>query len=78
MSNLGDYWQVPSWTTANVWAEHRFSGTGSLLDGTRIRLTVRNVGDRQPPLTPSALGYSSAMHNALGRGWYMTVTKSFD
>ena len=78
VSNLGDYWQVPSWTTANVWAEHRFSGTESLLDGTRIRLTVRNVGDRQPPLTPSALGYSSSMHNALGRGWYLTVTKSFD
>ena len=29
-------------------------------------------------IDPSALGYSSSMHNALGRGWYLTVTKSFD
>lgn len=78
VSNLGDYWQVPSWTTTNLWVEKRFRNTQNFLDDTRIRLTVRNVGDRQPPLTPSALGYSSSMHNALGRGWYLTVTKSFD
>ncbi len=69
---------MPSWTTTNLWVEKRFRNTRNFLDDTRIRLTVRNVGDRQPPLTPSALGYSSSMHNALGRGWYLTVTKSFD
>jgi outer membrane receptor protein involved in Fe transport len=78
VSNLGNYYPVPSWTTTNLWAEHRFDGSDGFLDGTRVRLTVRNVGDRQPPLTPSALGFNSSLHNALGRGWYLTVTKSFD
>ncbi|GGK14809.1 TonB-dependent receptor plug domain-containing protein [Luteimonas terricola] len=77
VSNLGNYYPVPSWTTTNVWAERRFSGTDGFLDGLRVRLTVRNIGDRQPPLMPTALGFSS-LHNALGRGYYLTVTKSFD
>ncbi|HRN61351.1 MAG TPA: TonB-dependent receptor [Luteimonas sp.] len=78
VSNLGNYYPVPSWTITNLWAERRFRDTNSFLDGTRVRLTVRNIGDREPPLTPSALGFSSSLHNALGRGYYLTVTKSFD
>jgi len=78
VSNLDNYFPVPSWTTTNLWLERRFDDTRTLLDGTRIRLTVRNVGDRQPPLTPSALGFNSSLHNALGRGYYLTVTKNFE
>jgi len=78
VSNLGNYYQVPSWTTANLWVERRFGKNDGFLGGTRFRLTVRNVGDREPPLTPSALGFNSSLHNALGRGYYLSVTKSFD
>lgn len=78
VSNTGNYFQVPSWTTANLWVEHRFDDTKTIFDGTRIRLTVRNIADRDPPLTPSALGFNSSLHNALGRGYYLTVTKNFD
>ena len=78
VSNLGNYFQIPSWTTTNLWAEHRFGEANGFLDGTRIRLTVRNIADRQPPLSPSALGFVSSVHNALGRGYYLTVTKTFD
>ena len=39
---------------------------------------VRNVADRDPPLAPAALGFISSVHNALGRGYYLTVTKTFD
>jgi Outer membrane receptor for ferrienterochelin and colicins len=78
VSDDGDYFPVPSWTTTNLWVERRFENTRSFLDGTRIRLTIRNIGDREPPLVPNALGFNSSLHNALGRGYYLTLTKNFD
>ncbi len=79
VSNTGSYFRVPSWTTANVWVERDFGQRDGFLSGTTIRLTVRNVADRDPPFVPStALGYNSSIHNALGRGFYLRVTKKFD
>lgn len=79
VSNTGNYFRVPSWTTANLWVERGFGQRGDFLSGTTIRLTVRNIADRDPPFVPStALGYNSNIHNALGRGYYLRVTKKFD
>lgn len=79
ISNLGNYYKLSSWTTANLWVEHDFGHTQGLLNGVKVRLTVRNIADRDPPLAPTvALGFNTALHNALGRGYYLTVTKSFD
>ena len=79
VSNTGNYFQVPSWTTANLWVERGFGQRDGLLSGTTIRLTVRNVADLDPPFVPSsALGYNSNIHNALGRGYYLKLTKKFD
>jgi outer membrane receptor protein involved in Fe transport len=74
----GNRFQIPSWTTANVYLERRFNGFGNFLDDSRIRLTVRNVTDRDPPLSTTAIGFYSGVHNVLGRGYYLTLTKSFD
>lgn len=74
----GTRFRIPSWTTANVYLERRFNGLGNFLDGSRIRLTVRNVADRDPPISGTAIGFYSSVHNVLGRGYYLTVTKSFD
>ena len=74
----GNRFQIPSWTTANVYVERRFNGLGNFLDDSRIRLTVRNVTDRDPPLSTTATGFYSGLHNVLGRGYYLTLTKSFD
>jgi len=79
VSNTGNYFRVPSWTTANLWVERGFGQRGGSLSGATIRLTVRNIADRDPPFVPSsALGYNSNIHNALGRGYYLRVTKKFD
>lgn len=79
VSNLGNYYRLPSWTTANLWLERGFADTGNFLAGTKVRLTVRNVADRDPPLAPTvSLGFNTVLHNALGRGYYLTVTKNFD
>lgn len=74
----GTLFHVPSWTTTNLWVERRFGAVGGLLDETAFRLTVRNIADRDPPLSTGALGFNSSLHSALGRGYYLTVTKSFD
>src|SRR5690606_39191761 len=79
VSNSGNYFEVPSWTTTNLWAERNFGQRGDFLSGTTIRLTVRNIADLDPPFVPSsALGYNSSIHNAHGRGYYLRVTKKFD
>lgn len=74
----GTRYQIPSWTTANVYLERRFRDTGNLLDNSSIRLTVRNVTDRDPPISTTAIGFYSSVHNIMGRGYYLTLTKSFD
>ncbi|MGY0633730.1 TonB-dependent receptor plug domain-containing protein [Luteimonas sp. A478] len=74
----GNRFQIPSWTTTNLYLERRFDGLDNFLDGSRIRLTVRNVADRDPPLSTTAIGFYSGVHNVLGRGYYLTLTKSFD
>ncbi|MGV8922732.1 MAG: TonB-dependent receptor domain-containing protein [Thermomonas sp.] len=79
VSNTGNFFQVPSWTTANLWLERALGQRDDFLSGTTIRLTVRNIADRAPPFVPStALGYNSNYHNALGRGYYLKLTKKFD
>ncbi|MCE7033011.1 TonB-dependent receptor [Lysobacter sp. GX 14042] len=74
----GSRMRIPSWTTANLYLERRFEGLGNFLDGSRVRLTVRNVADRDPPISGTAIGFYSSVHNVLGRGYYLTLTKSFD
>ena len=79
VSNEGNYFRQPSWTTANVWLERDFMKSDSFLAGTKVRLTVRNVANLDPPMIPSsALGYNTVLHNASGRGYYLTVTKRFN
>lgn len=74
----GTLFRIPSWTTTNLWAEHRFKETGNVFRNTTVRATVRNVADRDPPLSGRSLGFYSGLHNALGRGYYLTLTKTFD
>ncbi|WP_407353005.1 TonB-dependent receptor domain-containing protein [Luteimonas sp. R10] len=74
----GTRFQIPSWTTADVYVERRFGDTGNILDNSSVRFTVRNVADRDPPLSTNAIGFYSGVHNVLGRGYYLTLTKSFE
>lgn len=71
----GKYFTVDSWTTVSLYGQYRFSD--GPMDGSTIRLGVRNVEDKEPPLAASNVGYTGALHNATGRYFYGTFTKRF-
>jgi outer membrane receptor protein involved in Fe transport len=47
------------------------------LDGSSVRVGVRNIEDKDPPLASNNFGYLGALHNATGRYWYATLSKRF-
>lgn len=75
--NLGEtiYLRVPSLFTMNVYANYKFK-TGSL-DGTKLTFGVRNIANKQPPLSSGPFGYNGSVHNSLGRYVYAGVTYQF-
>ena len=75
-----DFLAVPSFSTINLYADYTFSdlSAGNLLDDTRLRFGVRNVGDKKPPLADQlARGYLAGLHSNRGRYWYGSVRKKF-
>ncbi|MCI4592141.1 TonB-dependent receptor [Sphingobium sp. BYY-5] len=69
----GDYWAVKATTTANLYAQYRF--TQGSLDGTSVRLGVRNLFDKAPPLSSS--GYQGQLYSPLRRYWYLNISHKF-
>ena len=69
----GNPWVIKSHLTANLYGEYAFDrGT---LDGTRVRLGVRNITDKNPPL--SSEGYVGRLYAPQARYWYVNIAKSF-
>ncbi|KQV58744.1 MULTISPECIES: TonB-dependent receptor domain-containing protein [unclassified Caulobacter] len=71
----GQYFPVKAWTTVNLYAQYAFKD--GRFDGSTVRVGVRNVGDKDPPIASSNFGYLGALHNATGRYWYMNLSKRF-
>lgn len=71
----GTLWEVRSFLTHNVYMQYSFD-TGAL-DGLRVRLGVRNVGDKGPPLADNDLGYIGDLHSPRGRVWYASLRMGF-
>ncbi len=68
---------IANMTTVNAYASYKF-GEGSMLDGTYVRLGVRNVADKAPPLADNYWhGYSGDYHSNRGRYVYLNLSKSF-
>ena len=68
---------IASMTTVNAYASYKF-GEGSALDGTYVRLGVRNLTDEKPPLADNYWhGYSGDYHSNRGRYVYMNISKTF-
>jgi outer membrane receptor protein involved in Fe transport len=72
----GQFFQVKSWTTLNLYGEYDFDRPG-LFDKSSIKIGVRNVADKVPPLDSNNFGYLGSLHNALGRYSYVEVSKQF-
>ncbi|MFU8784605.1 TonB-dependent receptor [Aliidiomarina sp.] len=71
----GEPMGIPSWSTIDVFVDYRFRS--GLLDGSRLRVGARNIGNEDPPIADESFGYFSNVHSNRGRYWYMNYTYSF-
>ncbi len=68
---------VDSMTTLDAYVDYRFEQEG-FLDGSKVRFTVRNFTDEEPPLADElAHGYFGALHSNRGRYFRLSFNKSF-
>ncbi len=73
LSLNGERWQVEPRTTVNLYGQYRFSS--GALDGTALRLGVRNLFDKAPSL--SSNGYMGEIYSPVRRYWYVNVSRKF-
>ncbi|MDI1366520.1 MAG: TonB-dependent receptor, partial [bacterium] len=71
----GQYYPINDWTTVSLYGQYAFKD--GRFDGSTVRFGVRNVGDKDPPITSSNFGYMGSLHNATGRYWYVNASKRF-
>ena len=72
----GTQWVVDDWLTHNVYVQHEFDIPG-ILNDTRIRVGVRNIEGKDPPLADQSFGYLGSLHSNRGRWFYATLRKRF-
>jgi outer membrane receptor protein involved in Fe transport len=70
---VGDTWLIKSQITVNAYAQYTLrKGWAS---NTSFRLGVRNIGNKNPPV--SAAGYLGSLYQPQARYWYGSIHKSF-
>ncbi|WP_342249054.1 TonB-dependent receptor domain-containing protein [Sphingomonas sp. OTU376] len=69
----GNPYRLEGQVTFNLYTQYRFKG--GLGDDTRLRVGVRNLFDKQPPIT--ADGYLGSLYSPYGRYWYVTLGTRF-
>jgi iron complex outermembrane receptor protein len=75
-NDTGEFWQVKSWSTFSLYGQYTFEN--GVLDDARVRLGVRNLFDKLPPLADETYGYDASLHNAEGRYLYLSLSMNFD
>ncbi|ACL94499.2 TonB-dependent receptor [Caulobacter vibrioides] len=71
----GEYYQMPPWITVSLYGQYAFKE--GRLDGSTVRVGVRNIADKDPPVSSNNFGYYGSLYNATGRYWYMNFSKRF-
>jgi outer membrane receptor protein involved in Fe transport len=71
-----NFFRVDDFLTFNLAVGYTFEND-TALDGTRIRLGVNNLFDKDPPLADENLGFFSALHSARGRVFRVELRKTF-
>lgn len=71
----GDMLQIPSWSTVDSFAEYNFDD--GVLAGSRFRVGVRNIADKNPPIADESFGYFSSVHSNRGRYIYARWSLNF-
>ena len=72
----GENLPIPAWKTYDLSATYQFDRDSALGD-TRIRLGVRNLSDKAPPITSGSFGYVSEVHSNRGRYIFGDITYRF-
>ncbi|MFN7055668.1 TonB-dependent receptor domain-containing protein [Hyphomonas sp.] len=73
--NAGENWEVADQQTFNLYGQYAFED--GLAANTRVRLGVRNIGNKLPPQDSSSTGFNGALYQPYGRYWYASVRKAF-
>lgn len=82
-SNIdGSPYTVEDYLSFSGYAQYDFDDAGgstnNFLQGSRIRLGINNIGDRDASIFPDpSAGYSSALHSNRGRYFYLDLKKQF-
>jgi len=71
-----NFFRVNDMLTFNTAISYTFDNDGPL-DGTRIRLGVNNIFDKDPPLADDTYGFFSSLHSPRGRVFRVEVRKNF-
>ncbi|WP_172449241.1 TonB-dependent receptor domain-containing protein [Bowmanella denitrificans] len=71
----GEYWHVSSWNTLSLYGQYSFDE--GAMDGMRVRVGVRNLFDREPPLADETYGYDASLHSSEGRYFYVSLQANF-
>lgn len=72
----GTVWTVEDQTTVNLSATYDVPGEG-VVANTQLRVGVRNLFDKDPPLAAGTYGYLAALYQPYARYWYVRVRKTF-
>lgn len=70
IDSAGVPWAVDSQLTANLYGQYDFAKAA-----TTLRLGVRNITDKDPPL--SSTGYDGTVYAPYARYWYFSIKKQF-
>ncbi|MEN7538462.1 TonB-dependent receptor plug domain-containing protein [Aurantiacibacter flavus] len=68
---------VSSYLTVDFDFSYSFGDTGSLADGVKLGVNIRNLFDRDPPFVDAGLGYDPSSASALGRVVSFSLAKAF-
>jgi outer membrane receptor protein involved in Fe transport len=71
---------IDPFTSYNLNVGYDFTGTSSdLLRNTKLRLSIINLTDKQPPLATDAFGYDPSVSQSLmtGRSWSLAISRKF-
>ena len=75
-NDTGEFWHVGSWVTFSLYGQYTYDS--GALEGTRIRIGMRNMFDKEPPLADETYGYEASLHDIEGRYLYASLSMSFD
>jgi len=75
-NDTAEFFRVDDWFTMNASISYTFENDG-FLDGTRLRLGINNMFDKDPPIADESFGYYGSIQSARGRQLSIDIRKEF-